>query len=205
MSWPGSERHAGRVTRWFTADPHFGHANIIDYCSRPFESVDSMNRALIDRWNEVVEDGDEVWVLGDFALGTIADTLPLAGRLAGRKVLLAGNHDRCWRGHGPRAEGWDDRYLAAGFDEIVHGEPRIDVGAHRPLACHFPYRGDSQDRDRFVDSRPVDRGDWLLHGHVHERWRQHGRMINVGVDVWDYRPVPEAEIAVLIDAGPAER
>ena len=40
---------------------------------------------------------------------------------------------------------------------------------------------------------------WLLHGHVHARWRQQGRMVNVGVDVWDYTPVPEEVIARLMD------
>jgi calcineurin-like phosphoesterase family protein len=102
--------------------------------------------------------------------------------LAGRKVLLTGNHDRCWPGHVRRADGWEERYLEAGFDEILHGEVTVDVGEHQPVACHFPYRGDSHERDRFVDSRPVDRGQWLLHGHVHERWLRRGRMINVGVD-----------------------
>lgn len=32
-----------------------------------------------------------------------------------------------------------------------------------------------------------------LHGHVHEKWRVLGRQVNVGVDVWDYRPVAEAD------------
>lgn len=193
------------MTRWFTSDLHLGHANIIEYSSRPFDSVDAMNRALIARWNEVVADDDEVWMLGDFALGKIADTLPLVAELAGRKVLLTGNHDRCWPGHGRRAEGWHERYLEAGFDEIRHGDMSIGVGEHESLACHFPYRGDSHDRDRFVDSRPADRGRWLLHGHVHERWLQRGRMINVGVDAWNYRPVKDAELSHLIDSGPVDR
>lgn len=193
------------VSRWFTADLHLGHANIIEYSGRPFESADVMNRALIDGWNDVVAPDDEVWILGDFALGRIADTLPLVADLAGRKVLLTGNHDRCWPGHRRRAEGWEDRYVVAGFDEIVHGVVEIDVAGHRVLACHFPYRGDSHDLDRYVDSRPADRGQWLLHGHVHERWRQRGRMINVGVDAWDYRPASESQLAALIGAGPGDR
>ena len=193
------------MSRWFTADLHLGHANIIEYTNRPFESVEAMNRALIDRWNEVIADDDEVWTLGDFALGTIADTLPLVAELAGRKVLVTGNHDRCWPGHRRRAEGWQERYLDAGFDEIVHGAVTIGVGEHQALVCHFPYRGDSHGEDRYVDSRPADRGDWLLHGHVHERWLQRGRMINVGVDAWDHRPVSEAQITSIIESGPADR
>jgi calcineurin-like phosphoesterase family protein len=33
------------MSRWFTADLHLGHSNIIEYSGRPFDSVDAMNRA----------------------------------------------------------------------------------------------------------------------------------------------------------------
>ena len=82
------------MSTWFTSDLHFGHVNIIQYSGRPFTDVDQMNTSLIDRWNALVQPGDDVWVLGDVAMGHIADTLPLVGRLAGYKRLLAGNHDR---------------------------------------------------------------------------------------------------------------
>lgn len=72
------------------------------------------------------------------------------------------------------------------------------------VACHLPYRGDSHDQDRYVTHRPMDNGSWRLHGHVHGRWQLRDRMINVGVDVWDYKPVAEERIAILI-AGTARR
>ncbi len=139
------------MTTWFTADLHLGHRNIIDYCSRPFADVDAMNVALIERWNEVVAADDTVWVVGDFALGKLADTLPLVDLLHGRKVLVAGNHDRCWDGHGRRADGWTERYLDAGFDEVRQGSTRIDIDGTSVVMCHFPYRSDSQRCDRVLD------------------------------------------------------
>jgi calcineurin-like phosphoesterase family protein len=190
------------MTAWYTADLHFGHANIIAYSGRPFADADAMNGALIDRWNAAVHPDDTVWVLGDVALGRIDESLGLVALLNGDKRLLAGNHDRCWSGHGRRAAGWTERYLAAGFAEVHQGQIAIAVGGRRVRACHFPYRGDSHDHDRYVAERPVDRGDWLLHGHVHERWRQRGRMINVGVDAWGCGPVDETALAALINDGP---
>lgn len=71
--------------------------------------------------------------------------------MRGRKLLLTGNHDRCWAGHGRRAEGWTERYLEAGFAEVVHGQINVDIGGTAVVACHFPYRGDSQDQDRYVE------------------------------------------------------
>lgn len=58
-----------------------------------------MNDALIANWNATVGPADEVWVLGDVALGRITETLRLVANLAGRKHLVPGNHDRCWPGH----------------------------------------------------------------------------------------------------------
>ena len=193
------------MTVWFTADLHLGHANIIRYCHRPFVDATTMNHALIERWNDTVDPSDDVWVLGDFALGKIAETLPLVSQLHGRVVLVAGNHDRCWSGHGSRADGWAERYLDAGFAEIHHGQVELAVGDIVVDACHFPYEGDSLDNDRHREHRPVDRGRWLLHGHVHERWLQRDRMINVGVDAWGYRPVSEARLHSLIAEGPRDR
>jgi hypothetical protein len=45
------------MTTWFTDNLHLGHGNIIGYCSRPFDDVAAMDRALVDRWNEVVQAG----------------------------------------------------------------------------------------------------------------------------------------------------
>jgi calcineurin-like phosphoesterase family protein len=190
------------MTVWLTADLHLGHANIIRYCKRPFPDVATMNDGLVDRWNRTVSGGDTVWVLGDVALGPIDRTLDLVDRLTGRKVLVAGNHDRCWEGRGPGWQAWRQRYLDAGFAEVHQGEVALRVEGVEVTACHFPYRGDSQDEDRYPEHRPVDRGGWLLHGHVHDRWRQRGRMINVGVDVWDYRPVSGEVVGALVAAGP---
>lgn len=187
------------MTRYFTADLHFGHANIIRYCDRPFPDepagVDAMDHWLLDHWNEVVDPTDEIWVLGDLAMGRLDRSLELAAQLAGDKHLVVGNHDRPF--HGKHV----DRYEAAGFT-LHHGQVDLTLEGDRPVAaCHFPYEGDSGDVDRHLDDRPTDDGRWLLHGHVHEKWRQRGRMINVGVDAWAGTPVDESTLADLITAG----
>lgn len=184
---------------WYTSDLHLGHANIITYSARPFRSVKEMNDALIERWNDVVSADDTVWVLGDVALGKIAKTLPLVSLLKGTKRLVPGNHDRCWPGHRKGVEAWRRRYEDVGL--IVHSEI---VRRGEWLLSHLPYEGDSHDDDRFERRRPVDDGRVLLHGHVHERWRVNGRMINVGVDVWDFTPVSEARVAQLVEASARE-
>lgn len=192
------------MTRFYTADLHLGHANIIEYTGRPFADVDEMNYTLIDNWNSVVGRNDEVIVLGDMVLGKLSETLPLVGLLNGRKVLLAGNHDRCWVGGTGKRKASPaaiQRYLDAGFDEIWQGVVFLRVcNKHDVLACHFPYIGDSHDRDRFDEYRPKDTGLYLLHGHVHTAWQVRDRMINVGTDMWQFCPVAEEQLAEIISA-----
>lgn len=78
----------------------------------------------------------------------------------------------------------------------------MTVGGREVLVCHLPYRRDSGDTERYAGFRPLDEGMWLLHGHVHEKWRQQGSMVNVGVDVWDFTPVAEEVLARMIDDAP---
>jgi calcineurin-like phosphoesterase family protein len=178
---------------WFTSDLHLGHARIIELCRRPFADLDEMNEAIIRRWNERVASGDRVFVLGDVALGQIAESLPLVGRLNGTKLLVPGNHDRCWSGNHRIRPIDRSRYEGVGFTILPelhrHGDWWL---------CHFPTAGDSHDEDRYVNHRPtIPEGEWLVHGHVHEKWKVNGRQINVGVDVWDFRPVHEDEVRAI--------
>jgi calcineurin-like phosphoesterase family protein len=190
--------------RFFTSDLHFGHGNIIGYCRRPFTGVREMNDWLVRSWNDTVGPEDEVWVLGDLALGNITWSLSRVAELNGTIVLVAGNHDRPFRRIGETRPDWEERYLAAGIAEIRHGEVRLDLDGVDVLVSHFPYSGDSGGEDRFSEHRPKDRGGWLLHGHVHDVWRQRGRMINVGVDAWAGTPVHARVLAELAAAGEAD-
>lgn len=183
---------------YFTADQHLGHENIIRYCGRPFSGVAEMNAVIIDNWNATVRPADTVHVLGDIVMGRRDETMPLIAELTGRKILYPGNHDRCWSGHGPRALREEEQYLDAGFEEIRQGPVTMNVGDRDVLLCHLPYLGDSKDTDRYKSFRPVDEGKWLLHGHIHEKWRKQQRMINVGVDVWGFSPVSEETLAALM-------
>jgi len=195
------------MTIFFSADLHLGHARINELSGRPFSNVPAMNAALVKSWNARITDADTVFVLGDVCMGPINDSLALIGLLAGTKILVPGNHDRVWEGNRKFGD-WTDRYMAAGFDAI-HQPPfaiTLPQSGISVLLSHFPYRGESDPSrpDRYADHRPMDAGAWLLHGHVHEHWRQRDRQINVGVDAWAGKPVSETTIAEMITAGPAD-
>lgn len=187
------------MTQFFTSDHHFGHENIIAYCNRPYANKDEMNADLVAKWNATLSASDTVHILGDLCMGKSEESIHVIRQLNGYKILYPGNHDRCWYGHGEKGLRKEQSYIDAGIDEIRQGPQSLEIGEQEVLLCHFPYEGDSKDNERFLQYRPNDEGKWLLHGHIHGKWKRNGRMINVGVDVWDYRPVAENLIAALID------
>lgn len=79
---------------YFTSDTHFGHKNILQFCNRPWETVEEMNEALINNWNSIVKENDIVFHLGDVQLGggnQLMDSI--FPRLNGHIILILGNHD----------------------------------------------------------------------------------------------------------------
>ena len=193
------------VATFFTSDQHFGHHNIIDYCDRPFGDVGEMDEVIIAGWNETVGVEDEVWVLGDFAMGDRARGLGYLQRLNGTKYLVAGNHDKCSptekNGHLHIQE-----YLEAGFTAVV-SQAQVSLPALRPtgqnlkiMLSHYPYAGDSHtEHDRYAKFRLRDLGQPLVCGHVHTDWKtslspQGTAQVNVGVDQWGFRPVSAEDI-----------
>lgn len=181
--------------RWFTSDLHAGHCNIIAYCRRPFADVEAMNVAMLDNWRAVVAPTDEVYVLGDVVLGPVwRELLYAISTLPGRKVLVPGNHDKCWHGHGAKHAKYLPDYRVA-FDEILPAPVRLVIDGRDVRATHLPYVDEERERpDKYARWRPADEGLPLLCGHVHERWQERGRMFNVGVDARGFAPVAESVI-----------
>jgi calcineurin-like phosphoesterase family protein len=191
---------------WFGADHHFGHANIISYCRRPWGDVEEMNRGLIEKHNALVEPEDMFIHLGDLSLSP--RWLDQAAQLAGRKYLVPGNHDKCWARHSKAPRERDlAAYADAGFTVLAEETLLIMPDERQVLACHLPYFGDHTETDRYAHARPFNEGLPLICGHVHDAWKWYDRMFNVGVDVNHWAPVPleavRAWLAALDTVGPA--
>jgi calcineurin-like phosphoesterase family protein len=153
---------------FFTADTHFGHANIINTCARPFANAAEMDEALVARWNARVQPEDTVYHLGDFCFRNERGADTYRRLLNGSIHLITGNHDRETLAH--HAE------LFASVRDI----PEIDAGGHRIVLCHYPMR----------EWNRAWQGAWHLFGHVHGRLNHepHGFSLDVGVDSHDFRP-----------------
>ena len=160
---------------FFTSDLHLDHAKVIEYCNRPFADVNEMNEALIANWNERVGPEDVVYLLGDFALTSRAKLEEFRRRLTGKIHIVRGNHDR-----GPKALAeCGFNAISKEFEGFTH-----DTGGAYLYMRHFP------NPDWSSPYTPA----YHLHGHVHTQYKRRGNRINVGVDVWDFRPVTLEEL-----------
>ena len=160
------------MTVFFTADTHFGHAGVRSLYRRPFASVAAMNEAMVANWNAVVGPDDDVWHLGDFALRmNLPEIAALLNRLRGRKHLIVGNNDPPEVAALP---GWAS----------VSPYAETEGDGTKLVLCHYAFR----------TWNGMAKGALNLHGHSHGRLKPLTRQIDVGVDVWGFRPV---DLAVL--------
>ncbi len=166
---------------FFTSDTHFDHRKIIEFCGRPFESVEHMNAEMVRRWNAVVSISDTVTHLGDFALTSATRVAEIRSQLAGEIVIVVGNHDS------------RKALRRAGFDHIIEGSMTSIVDGQKVYLRHVPHPLEVEDRDSLGVDAPAGT-DLHLCGHVHNRWKRVRNVVNVGVDQWDFAPVSLGQI-----------
>lgn len=188
---------------YFTADMHFNHANICEYSGRPWDNVSDMNDGLVEIWNSVVTEDDTVYVVGDACMGLITESLPILDRLNGAELrLIVGNQDRPFPTfkNAEFAKLYEDYFRAINFTET------LTIAGEQVELYHLPFTGDSNDHaERFVKYRPVNNGQWLMHGHIHKTHMIEDKMIHVGIDadwtsygVGRYEPIPLSAVEALI-------
>lgn len=168
---------------YFTADPHFGHANIIKYCNRPFADAAAMDRALVERCNAVVMPDDVLYLLGDFCMG-VRDHLDAARRY--RRAIACREVHLIWGNHDPQ----DDDGFAGLFTTADHLRP-VRLGGQRITLCHYAMR--AWDKSHH--------GAWQLYGHTHGQLPELPEVwsFDVGVDCWNYYPISLEQVEVVME------
>ncbi len=162
------------MTNWFTADTHFGHANIIKYCNRPFKDVQEMDEILIKNWNDRVQQGDNVYLLGDFSMG---DPTRYVQRLNGRIHVIRGNHDK----HIMRA---------VHLFEWVRDLTNIHIDGQDIVLCHYAMRV----------WQGSHRNSWQCYGHSHGTLADNPTALScdVGVDCHNYCPISFEQLKTIM-------
>lgn len=176
---------------FFCSDHHFSHGNILKYqpdSRGMFSNVDEMNEAIIERHNERVKTGDEVYFLGDFAfVKTSEDVHKFLRRMNGKKYFVLGNHDKHFtqsdivRSHFV----WVRNYFELKIKELKGG----------PIVLfHFPI--ERWNRCQW--------GQIHLHGHCHGHMQEKNkdiRRMDVGLDCNNLYPYELTEVIETLKNG----
>lgn len=174
------------MTTFFTADHHFGHANIIEYSNRPFRSVQEMDMILIQKWNEVVDDKDLVYYVGDFTLQDYSFARDIFAQLRGTIYFIPGSHDGRWL-KPYQTDGYPFYTKSQGPVKLLPPLHTLKYAGLNPeiVLCHYAMR--SWDRSHY--------GTWHLFGHHHGHLAPYGLSFDIGVDCWDYYPVSLGQVS----------
>lgn len=183
------------VKIFFTSDTHFGHINILNFCERPFKSIDEMDEAIITNWNNKVGKDDLVFHLGDFAFATNKRWQELINRLNGKIILVLGNHE---------IVRWPGDYTMNLFERVENQMMLKIDNKYKVYLNHYPflcYAGTYRNPEDCTIQ---------LHGHVHERIGDTGKdkdrlkyrfpqQYDVGVDNNNFTPISWEEILIKLN------
>lgn len=167
---------------FFISDTHWSHKNVIKYSNRPFTSVEEMDEAMIENWNNTVTDKDIIYHLGDFSFANYDTTKSILKRLRGHKHFLWGNHDQIF------VKNKD----LLGYFETVQDYKELRWNKQKIVLMHYP----------LLTWNKGHYGAWHLHGHCHSsinHLNEGTTRVDVGVDNFGYTPISFDEIEKIMD------
>lgn len=193
--------------QFVTSDIHFNHRAILKYCPHrnvdnvdvsdakniPDSAINKMNELIISNWNSKVKPEDEVFILGDVAMGLIDRSPALIRRLNGTKHLIAGNHDvKLVKMCKNREPGFEN--LFASIDRMKNITVTHNSEKYPFVMCHFP----------LVHWEKQNHGAIQLYGHMHsdpdKRFLNEWRQMDIGMDGNNLRPYSLEEIMeIMVD------
>lgn len=158
---------------WVCADHHFGHANILNFEDAQgnklrgsrFKSVEEHDEHLIKVHNELVSPLDRVYLLGDVCISR--RSIHTLGRLAGRLVLVRGNHDIFKL----------EDYIPY-VDDVRAYVVQKDKDGNKVILSHIPIHPDC-----------LGRFGTNIHGHLHQNKLDDTRYKCVSLEHTDYKPI----------------
>lgn len=164
---------------YYIGDMHLGHKNVIKYDNRPFETVEEMDVVLIENWNSVVTEDDNVYIIGDFIYRSSHAAIYYLKQLKGHKHLIIGNHD---------FKTLEDEKACLYFDSIERlgyvKDGDIDV-----VMCHYPIA-------EWNGKRRKKNKAYHVYSHIHNRknptydyMKKQVGALNAGCMINNYIPV----------------
>lgn len=160
---------------YFSSDNHFNHNQPFLFGPRGFETIEEMNEAIINNFNSVVDNDDDLYLLGDIIMGELEPGIEWVKKLNGRIHIICGNHDTT-----NRIEAYKN---LPNVVEICEVGTIIKYRKWTFYLTHFPL---------LVNNFEEKRKLWNLHGHTHSQDKfQFARncAYNVACDAHNCKPI----------------
>lgn len=166
-------------TAKFTSDWHLNDDRLSfnkgkNFLCRFFDSVEEHNNHIIETFIDNFNDGDTLYHMGDVVYRWSDEIDDIFDKLIkwypnSKFYLIVGNYDE------DKLDKLSKWFTILGKSEHLVINDKVYYLNHYPRSCKTS-------------------NDINLTGHIHGLWRVNSNMINVGVDVWSYRPVPIEDI-----------
>ena len=162
---------------YLSSDLHLNHNKSFVWQERGFSSVEEMNEEIIERFNSILTDDDDLYLLGDCCMGLNTVSMPYLKAIKGNKHLIIGNHDS-----EARINEYRNREI---FKTIEYGG-RLKVGKKLYILSHYPMLVGNASNEKV----------WNLHGHTHQKHKFGSvpQCYHVGVDSHDCYPISLEQI-----------
>lgn len=181
---------------WFTSDWHVGHNKDFLYGKRGYCSIEEHDSAIIKNCNELVEPEDELWILGDLALGADeSEWYRVYNSINCKNIhFIIGNHDT-----NKRIEKYVREYyfILEGYSTMMKYSK-----TKRFYISHYPSFTDNFD-DSMRNTHTIN-----LYGHTHQVtnfFNDNPYMYHVGLDSHKMYPVSIEQIIKDIEKKVRER
>lgn len=163
---------------WITSDWHFGHNRDFLYTPRGFIDIETHNKTLIENHNSVVEDDDDIYVLGDLVLGDIETGMECVAQMRGRLHIVRGNHDTDRK--------WEMYKELPNVVELCGWATMIKYKKYHFYLSHFPTMTPNIGKESLKET-VIN-----LFGHTHQQTRFYNgiaQMYHVGIDTHNNYPI----------------
>lgn len=159
---------------WFTSDLHFCHDREFIYKPRGFSSVEEMNEAIIKNFNSLINEEDDLWILGDLMLMDNNKGIEYINKLNGKLHIILGNHDG------------DSRiaiYKQIEKIQDIQYAHLLKYKKYQFYLSHYPTLMGNYDLQMSKT--------WCLHGHTHstDKFGECDKNYNIALDAHDCFPI----------------
>ena len=186
-------KHISGENIYFFSDPHYNHYNIckgptnweILENTRDFDSIEYMNQTIIDNINNKVGEDDILYCLGDWSFGHPSNVVNFRKQIKCKNIyLILGNHDKHIR---KNKDNIQSIFLS------VQDYAQIQIDKQRIILMHYP----------IYSWAGMNHGSIHLFGHVHSKYDNRGKSMDVGVDnayklLGHYEPFSYEEILDIL-------